>query len=205
MKYFYTPVLGLVHKVQVVATEAGVYDRMEKHVTLPGADDPVFLAANPFGKLPTLVTDQGEALYGGPVIYAYLDSLHDGPPMLPRDGMARWVDLRRLSHGDLLFDISNAHDAERGRPADAERDRRVAHYAAQVRRGLDRLETEVAVFSGFTLGQISIAVTLMYFDFKRGRGRIDWDWRDGRSGLLKWFDRFIDRPSFRARDEEVSS
>ncbi len=34
MKLFYTPLIGLVHKVQVVAIEAGVYDDLEKVPTI---------------------------------------------------------------------------------------------------------------------------------------------------------------------------
>ena len=35
MKLIYTPLQGLVHKVQVVATEAGIYDDLEKSPTIP--------------------------------------------------------------------------------------------------------------------------------------------------------------------------
>lgn len=71
------------HKVQVVAIEAGFYDDLEKVPTNPYDQEKAHVAANPLSKVPTLVLDDGTPLYGGPVIYEYLDSLHDGPKMFP--------------------------------------------------------------------------------------------------------------------------
>ena len=62
MKLFYTPIFDLIHKVQVVAIEAGLYDKIERIPTNPFKRDPAHVAANPLSKVPTLVLDNGEAL-----------------------------------------------------------------------------------------------------------------------------------------------
>ena len=68
MKLFYTPLIGLVHKVQVVAIEAGVYDDLEKVPTIPYDQGEELVAANPLSKVPTLLLDDGTPLFGGRVI-----------------------------------------------------------------------------------------------------------------------------------------
>ena len=44
--------------------------------------------------VPTLVLDDGSALFDSPVICDYLDRLHTGPRMIPESGAARWQVLR---------------------------------------------------------------------------------------------------------------
>lgn len=204
MKLFYTPFVGLVHKVQVVATEAGVYDDLEKISTIPYNQEAALVAANPLSKVPSLVLNDGRSIYGGPVIYEYLDSLHDGPKMFPAsDTVERFTDLRRLTIGEQIFDISNIRNFEQNRPDEHVVQANVQRYENQIRRSMDQCETEADSFEGFTIGQIAIACGLLYNNWMRGRGRKVSDWREGRPRLVAWYDRFTDRPSFVPRDDEV--
>jgi maleylpyruvate isomerase len=50
---------------------------------------PDYLAMNPQGLVPTLVTDDGEALTQSLAIVEWLDETHPDPPLLPKDAMAR--------------------------------------------------------------------------------------------------------------------
>ena len=59
MKLFFTPIPNLIHKVQVVAIEAGLYDQIERIPTNPFDRDPTHIAANPLSKVPTLVRYDG--------------------------------------------------------------------------------------------------------------------------------------------------
>jgi len=202
MKLFYTPITNLVHKVQVVALEAGVYDQIERIPTRPFDRDPDHVAANPLSKVPTLVRDDGAALYGGPVIYEYLDSLHDGPKMFPPAGEARWTALRQMALGDGLFDISVLWVGEIGRPEELHHQEVIDRHVATLKRCLDRLETESPEFRGFTIGLISIGGGLMYLDRLRLLGYRKDEWRDARPALAAWYEEFAKRPSFRPHDDD---
>jgi glutathione S-transferase len=200
MKLFYTPITNLIHKVQVVAIEAGIYDRLERIPTNPFDRDPAHIAANPLSKVPTLVRDDGSSLYGGPAIYEYFDSLHQGPKMFPPEGEARWTALRHLALGDGLFDTAVLRVGELNRPEGKRHQEAIDRHAETMQRCLDQLESE-APFEGFTVGLISIACALIYLDRQRAIDVYPVDWREGRPRLSAWFDRFIDRPSFRRHDD----
>ena len=199
MKLFYTPLAGYIHRVQVVAIEAGLYDDLELVPTVPWEDPEALIAANPLGKVPALVRDDGVAMFGGPVIYEYLDSLHDGPKMYPAQGEARWTALRLFGLGEGLFDINDLRVVELRRPPEEQSPATLARYEVAVTRGLDRLEQEATALAGFHIGLISIAGALMWFDWLREtRGNQD-DWRAGRPALLDWYGGFIERPSYAMR------
>jgi glutathione S-transferase len=204
MKLFYTPLRNYVHKVQVVAIETGLYDQIERIPTDPYTRQTDHLNANPLSKVPTLVLDDGTALYGGPTIYEYLDSLHDGPKLYPADGMARWTALRQLAIGDAMFDTFVLRQNELKRPRDYIYPAALETYMATVARALDALESEVPSFDGLTIGLISIACGLMYLTKIRDRDGIDLEWRDERDALADWYDRFTDRPSFTPRDNDIA-
>ncbi|MDA0368766.1 MAG: glutathione S-transferase N-terminal domain-containing protein [Proteobacteria bacterium] len=202
MKLFYTPIPSLIHKVQVVAIEAGVYEQIERIPTNPFDRDPAHIAANPLSKVPTLVRDDGSPLFGGPAVYEYLDSLHSGPKMFPPSGEARWTALRHLALGDGLFDTAVLRVVERGRPKELVSIDSLANHTATMIRCLDTLENEAATFAGFTVGLISIACALIYLDRQLALGVLDFDWRGDRSHLAGWFKVFTDRRSFRFHDDD---
>ena len=204
MKLFYTPLKDYVHKVQVVAIEIGVYDQIERIPTDPYLRQVTHLTANPLSKVPTLVLDDGSALYGGPAIYEYLDSLHEGPKLFPPIGKARWIALRQLALGDALFDTFVLRQNELKRPREYIYPAALETYMATVTRALDALEAEVESFEGLTIGLISIACGLMYLTKIRERDGIDLEWRDERNALAEWYDQFIDRPSFTPSDDEIA-
>ena len=199
MKLLFTPMAGYIHRVEIVAIEAGLYDGMEIVPTTPWEDPKALIAANPLCKVPTLVRDDGVAMFGGPVIYEYLDSLHDGPKMFPANGAARWNALRLFGLGEGLFDALDLRVVEMRRPKDEQSPNVLARYLAAVTRGLDRLDQEAPAFEGFHIGFISIAGLLMWFDWLRANGRDVQDWRPGRPKLLAWYDAFVDRPSYERR------
>lgn len=200
LQLFFTPMAGYIHRVEIVVIEAGLYDTIEHIPTTPWEDPPALLAANPLCKVPTLVRDDGVAIFGGPVIYEYLDSLHDGPKMYPASGAARWNVLRLFGLGEGLFDTLDLRVVEMRRPREEQSPGTLGRYHRAVVRGLDRLEEEAPAFEGFHIGLISIAGVLMWFDWLRENGRDVDDWRPGRPQLLGWYDRFIDRPSYDRRN-----
>lgn len=204
MKLFYTPLRDLVHKVQVVARETGTWDRMERIPTDPYTRAPAHVAANPLSRVPTLVTDDGQSIFGGPAIYEYLDGLNTGAKLFPPPGPARWNALRHLTLGDTIFDIAALRQNELKRPRDKQSDAVMENWLATIGRALDALEREAPDLHGFTVGLISVACGLMYLDKLRNQGSLPLAWRDGRPQLAAWYEAFTERPSFRPRDNDVA-
>ncbi|MBX3562477.1 MAG: glutathione S-transferase family protein [Sphingomonas sp.] len=82
-----------VRKVLVFAAEKGI--AVDSKVVVPGADDPDFLAASPFRKIPAL-QDGDFRVCDSSAIIAYLDALKPAPELIPADPKDRartiWYD-----------------------------------------------------------------------------------------------------------------
>ena len=59
MKLHWAPGLPFVRKVMVTAIDAGLEDRIEKFETNYTDPDSDFVRANPLGKVPALILDEG--------------------------------------------------------------------------------------------------------------------------------------------------
>ena len=181
-------------KVAVVAHETGLASRIEirDQAVSPVSPNDAVAAANPLGKIPCLVTDDGEALYNSRVIAEYLDGLHGGARLFPAGGEARWRTLRRQALGDGIMDAAVAARYEAVLRPEAYRwDGWIEGQKRKVARGLDRLEAEAADLDGVDIGLIAAGCALGYLDFRYP----DWPWRPGRPRLAAWFERFDARAS----------
>ncbi len=201
MKLFFSPLPNYIHRVEIVAIEAGIYDDLEIIPTVPWDSPAALLAANPLRKVPTLVRDDGVPMFGGPVIYEYMDSLHDGSKMFPASGDAKWNALRLFGLGEGLFDSADLRVVEVRRPDGEKSLEAIERYQSAVLRGLDRLEQEAADFQGFHIGLISIAGLLMWIDWLMETRGGQEDWRPNRPTLTTWYEKFIERPSYLRRTE----
>jgi glutathione S-transferase len=105
MRLHYSYASPYVRKVMAVAIETGQKEKLEltARKLTPVAPDADVNRDNPLGKVPCLVTDEGQALFDSRVICEYLDSLHGGK-MFPAAGPARWTALRRQGEGDGILD-----------------------------------------------------------------------------------------------------
>jgi glutathione S-transferase len=177
-------------KVAVVAHETGLASRIEirDQALSPVSPNDAVSAANPLGKIPCLVTDDGETLYDSRVIAEYLDGLHGGERLFPAGGEARWQALRRQALGDGMMDAAVAARYEATLRPEAYRwDGWIEGQKRKVAQGLDRLEAEAAGFGeGTDIGLIAAGCALGYLDFRYA----DWPWREGRPRLAAWFERF---------------
>jgi glutathione S-transferase len=198
VKLFYTPLSGYVHRVEIVARETGLWNNLTLVATNPFDSPKELVAANPLSKVPTLVRDDGVPMFGGPVIYEYLDSLHDGAKLYPRDTAARWDALRLFGLSEGMFDAADLRVVELRRPEDEKSLLWIHRYQAAVDRCLDRLEQESAAFDHFHIGLVSIAGALLWFDWQlKNRGN-QADWRASRPTLAAWVKMIQERPSYRA-------
>ena len=157
------------------------------------AERPAALAENnPLDKVPVVILDDGRQLYDSPVICEYLDSLHDGPRLIPAEGDARWEVLRLQALGDGVCDAAVLFGAEMRRPEEFRFQPFIARQLAKVATGLDQLEREVDRLDGpLTIAPIAVATGMGYMELRECLP----DWRATRPRLAAWYDAFCQRPS----------
>lgn len=198
MKLHYNTTSPYVRKVRVFAREAGLDHLIEEVMT---AVSPLKLnadlaQANPLGKLPTLLLDDGTALFDSPVICEYLDDLNAGRKLFPAPGPARWAALRLQALGDGILDVAGLCRVEVAmRPETLRWKEWIAGHAEKWHTALDMLEREAASLAGDpTIGNITVGCTLGWIDFRFG----DDNWRASRPQLASWYEQFSTRPSMRS-------
>ncbi|MFQ6018355.1 MAG: glutathione S-transferase N-terminal domain-containing protein [Kiloniellaceae bacterium] len=193
MKLRYSTTSPYVRKVNVTAIELGLDGRIERILTDTRDPESGLIDDNPLGKVPALLTEEGEWLYDSPVICEYLDSLHGGPKIFPAAGPARWRALRRQALADGILDATILRMLETARrPEGLQWPDWITHQAGKVSRALDRLEAE-SLDGPLTIGQITVGCALGYLDFRFA----DEDWRGTRPKLAAWYETFARRPSMR--------
>jgi glutathione S-transferase len=197
MKLFHAPTSPYVRKVVVVAHELGLADRLEFAATAahPVNTDMSIVGDNPLGKVPTLVTDDGRALFDSRVICEYLDALAGGDRMFPAGG-ARWTALVRQAAGDGLLDAALlARYEQAARPAEFLWPAWVDGQMRKIERTLAHMETEAAALASvLDIGTITYACALGYLDLRFPAI----GWRDRYPALAAWYAGFSERPSMQA-------
>jgi glutathione S-transferase len=195
MKLYYSPASPYVRKVRVLALETGLMENIElAAVSLtPIGPDANLCGDNPIGKIPTLVRDDGSALYDSRVICEYLDAQHNGKRMFPDNGDARWNAVRRQALADGILDAAVGTRYETFlRPEEFRWPDWINAQLTKVRRSLDAIESET-LGDIVDIGTISVACALGYLDFRYP----DEGWRDSRPKLAAWYQEFAKRPSMR--------
>ena len=169
MKLYYGTTSPYVRKIVVSAIELGLNDRIERDETFPWEAKTTYGGVNPVGKVPALVTDDGMVLYDSPVVVEYLDSLHDGPKLIPPPGPARWQALRIAALADGMMDAVILLFSElTRRPPELHWQFWDDRMRGTVARSLDALEQDAAGFDPAhpDIAQISTATGLGWIEFR---------------------------------------
>ena len=208
MRLLFTPNPEYIHKVLVVAHEAGVLDRIEFERQVPFDSDTTVGNYNPLGKVPTLIMDDGEPLYGGLVICEYLDSLSvTGKRVFPSDD-SRWLALRQMVTGDGMFDATTNLRVESWRDQGDWNLDYMQRERTKIIRCLNQMEKDAGTFAGdtFHIGHVCFAGGLSYLELRNPiretaleTGDDSFQWRDGRPQLAAWYDSILSRPSIAHR------
>jgi glutathione S-transferase len=192
MKLRWSPTSPFVRKVVVLMKEKGIEDAIEKEKSNPLSREDRAATPNPLGKIPCLVTDDGHPVFDSPVIMEYLDTVCDGPEMLPKSGDARWTVLRRQATADGMMESMVACFVESLKKPERQSAGILAHNKSIVFNGIAALEQEAASFGeAVDVGTISVAVALSFADQTFPED----DWRADNPSLAAWFDMFNRRPS----------
>lgn len=192
MRLFSSKTSPYSRKVRVALIELGIADQVEEIIADPFNPPPELLAANPLSRIPTLITDRGEALPDSSLILEYLQSRHSGIAPLPR-GSRRWAALRLQQIAEGTIDAAVATVLERRRPESIVYTPFLDRQAEVIRRSIELLELETR---GLTLEtpsvvEITAGVALSYLDFRMPYI----EWRKYAPSLAVWHTAFSERPS----------
>jgi glutathione S-transferase len=193
LQLYFNPASPFVRKVRIVAEEMGLAGRIELITAMPTPVSPHegVRSNNPIGKIPTLITDDGQALYDSPVICEYLEALAGGNRIFPPAGAARWTAMRRQALADGIMDAAvSARYEQAVRPKELQWQAWLDGQFLKIRTALDALEGE-DLERAFDIGTISIACALSYLDLRFASE----DWRTSRPLLAAWLARVSQRPS----------
>ena len=182
-------VLGLAPQIRVVAADT---------------NDPAdtLRQQNPLGKIPTLVLDNGEALFDSRVIVEYLNAVDGRDLLIPANG-ARIGALRQQSLADGLLDAALLQVYEkRYRPDTHQVASWLALQQGKVDRALAFAEHNLATSAAAEphIGEFALAAALGYLDF-----RFDRRWRSTHPALVRWLALFAERcPAYDATAPQLA-
>lgn len=193
MRLFYSPTSPFVRKVMVVAHELGIADKIELRRVLvsPHLPNPELATFNPLMKLPTLLVDGGEVLFGSQLICEFLDH-NCGAMLFPQSQSMRWRvgRLHALADGMLEAGIACREDLHRFGAATSDiwsdgREMKISQGLSYLESVADELENQV------NIATITIAIAISWLRF---RGFID-DLVPTVPKLATWHQGFAARPS----------
>lgn len=197
MKLYYSPPSPFARKVRATIIELGLDEGVDLVMTDVWDPATVIGDVNPLSKVPTLVTDDDQAIYDSLVICEYLNELADGT-LFPKGPERLAVSLAHAL-ADGILDACVLQVTERRRPPELRSTAWVARQRRAVARGLASLEEGVGSWGNrLTIAQITVGCVLGYLDFRFPGD----DWRSGQPGLASWYDLFSQRRSMRETEPE---
>jgi glutathione S-transferase len=171
-------------KIRIAAELLGLGGSIE--IVAASTTDPgdTLRQQNPLGKIPTLILEDGSALYDSRVIADYLDHLGGGK-LIPAEPARRFEALRLQALGDGINDAALLIRYETAtRRAELRDQDAIDLQQGKIDRALASLDS--APPSGaVTIGQIAVACALGYLDL-----RFEGAWRAKYPKLVAWLAAF---------------
>ncbi|ABP58829.1 glutathione S-transferase [Enterobacter sp. 638] len=155
---------------------------------------------NPLGKVPALLTDDGECWFDSPIIAEYIELLGIAPAMVPREPKAALTVRQIEALADGIMDAALASVREQARPAAQQSETELLRQREKINRSLDRceqlLEDGSVKTDTLNLATIAIACAVGYLNFRH----VSPGWCVERPLLVKLAETLFQRESF-ARTE----
>lgn len=190
----YSPASPYARKIRIAANLLGMADRISIEPASTADPGDSLRLQNPLGKIPTLIFDDGSALYDSRVIADYLDHLSGGGRLIPAEPARRFAALRLQALGDGINDAALLIRYETTtRPATMRDPGAIALQQGKIDRALAVLEASSPAGPP-EIGQIALACALGYLDL-----RFDGAWRRASPRLVDWLSAFAaEVPAFEA-------
>lgn len=186
-KLLYSSASPFSAKVRMAAAYAGL--ALDAVPTDTGAQGAELVSANPLGKIPVLINDDGSSVFDSRVITQHLNRI-SGNALFPRNAEKR-LDAERLEAlADGICDCLLAHVYERRmRPEEKVHAPWLEKQWTKVTRALDVLNANPPKLpKKITAGQIALRAALGYLDL-----RFAGQWERGRPKLKRWAARFDEK------------
>jgi glutathione S-transferase len=202
MKLFWTPASPFVRKVMVSAHELKLLDRIEIVPTVWPHDwatrtvgfDKEFVAANPVGRIPALVTDDGTAICESNLICRYLAAEAGDRRLIPTDDGEDLPALRLWGIADGALEAMIARRAETLRSAKERSNDFIQKQRERIARCFDSFDLSYLKSDDEpTIAHIAAGIACGYMDFRFPADT----WRDARPRLAHWYDEFAARDSMK--------
>jgi glutathione S-transferase len=194
MKLLSSPASPYTRKVRIVLAEKKIECELET-VDVNPAENPVN-THNPLGKIPTLLMDDGSALYDSRVIVEFLDGKSPISRLIPeelRDRVAvrRWEALADgVLDAGLLVRYESLRDKKEQSKAWTDK------QLARMKRGMDQVAKEIGAYchaERYSLADIAVACCMGWLDFRQPGGL---DWRGEYVPVARHYDKMMERPAF---------
>ncbi len=187
MKLYTTKRSPFARKVRIMA--------IEKNISLDLIDQdlvnksPELVAANPLGKIPVLLLDNGETLIDSPVICEYLEHLKPEPVFIPKAN--RFQILHLAAVGDGITEAALTIYMEKMRHPDSFNKPLVENQEKAIPRVYTYLESQMDILSQVNLASVSVAAAIGYVNL-----RVPQLGPQHYSPVIqKWYEQFSQRPS----------
>ncbi len=182
-------------KVRIVLAEKHIEYQLE--VADPWEAGSPVLDYNPLGQVPTLVLDDGVAVFDSSVIVDYLDAMSPANNLIPEPARQR-VQVRRWEAlADGVADAAIRIYLEKKRAEKKQDETWIGLQRATIDRGLGALEQELGdrpwyYGHALSLADIAVACGLGYLNLRFP----EIEWRHRHAGLARHVDKLMLRPSF---------
>lgn len=186
-KILYSPTSPYSAKVRMAAAYAGI---PREAVVVDTNSQPAELTGpNPLGKIPTLVTDEGQGIYDSRTITQYLNRV-SGNALFPRNPAKRLEAEMLEALADGVCDCLLAHVYERRtRPAEKVHQPWLDLQWSKAMRAFDLLNANPPKLpKKITAGQIALRACIGYAGL-----RFPGQWEKGRARLKRWAARFDEK------------
>ncbi len=193
MKLYIAPPSPFARKCRIVVREKGLTDRVEEVLVNPYESPEALLAVNPIAQVPALLTDDGEAILDSPVICEWLDRQGADPVLLPVDGRERWRVKRIEGLASAVLEMGVKLLLETRRPESERSPSWMTRWTENMGRALDALEAADIAAEPLDMGVITAGCAVTWLDFRHP----DYDWKNGRPGLVALQTALEQRQSFR--------
>ena len=194
MEFYLNATSPYARLVRIVLIEKGLADAVTLKWCDPWADDADLLKANPAGRIPALVTEEGTTLSESILIAVYLDSVSPNKPMIPQDRLGEVLHLTGL--GQNLMDAAFTSVIARKHYGKGIDDSELGQRRSRaIQRLLNQLNIELGEklqASTINLGDIAIAVALDYLAFRLP----EVNWKEEYPQLQAWHAGVTARESF---------
>ncbi|HTQ77296.1 MAG TPA: glutathione S-transferase N-terminal domain-containing protein [Burkholderiales bacterium] len=183
-------------KVRIVLAEKRIDCDFEQ-VDVGPADNPVN-AHNPLGKVPTLLLDDGEALFDSRVIVEFLDNVSPIARLIPEDNRERVAVRRWEALADGTLDAGLLIRYESLRPKKEQSAAWTAKQVGKLGRGLALMSAQLGERGWchndrYTLADIAVGCCLGWVEFRKPGGV---EWRAEYPNLARHYEKLMERPAF---------